>query len=121
MNNALWVIQVLLALVFVLPGWGKIGSSVSQHIADGHIKPGESVWPIRMLGVLEWLGCIGILLPWWTGIAPVLTPVAAVGFCLIMVAGMITHYRRKEYRMLPMLLLIFSLAAVVAFYRFKAL
>lgn len=120
-NTILWVLQILLAIFFIMPGYGKLFSSREQHIADRHISPGGVVWPIRVLGVLEWLGCIGIVLPWYSGIAPVLTPVAALGFSLIMLAGIVMHGRRKEYKMLPMLLVVCFIAATVAYYRFAAL
>lgn len=121
MNATLWVMQGLIAAIFIMPGYGKISGSKQQHIADGHIKPGASVIPIRILGVLEWLGCIGIIVPWLTGVAPVLTPAAATGFCLIMTAGIVNHALKKEYKMLPLLAAILVLAAVVAYYRFNQL
>lgn len=111
----------MLAAIFILPGYGKISSSKEQHIADGHIKPGQSVVPIRILGVLEWLGCIGIIVPWLTDILPVLTPIAALGFSLIMLAGLVNHTIKKEYKMLPMLAAIFFLSALVAYFRFRQL
>jgi len=121
MNTILWIIQSLLAAAFIMPGFGKLSGSRQQHIADGHIKPGASLIPIRILGILEWLGCIGIIVPWLTGIMPVLTPIAASGFCLIMAAGLINHTLKKEYKMLPLLTAIFILAAIVAYFRFKQL
>ncbi len=121
MNTTLWVIQVLLAAIFIIPGFGKISSSKEQHIADGHIKSGASIVPIRILGIFEWLGCIGIIVPWYVGIIPVLTPIAAMCFCLIMVAGLVNHLLKKEYKMLPLLTVILVLAAVVAYFRFKQL
>jgi len=121
MNTALWIIQALLAAFFIMPGFGKISNSKQQHIADGHIKPGASIVPIRILGILEWLGCIGIIVPWLTGIIPILTPIAALCFCLIMIAGLINHTLKKEYKMLPLLTIILGLAAVVAYFRFRQL
>jgi len=121
MNTTLWLIQGLLAAAFIMSGFGKISSSKQQHIADGHIKPGASVMPLRILGILEWLGCIGIIVPWFTGIIPVLTPIAATCFCLIMLAGMFIHVQKKEYKMLPLLTLILVLAALVACFRFSQL
>ena len=119
MNTALWVIQCLLCAFFIMPGLGKIGASKEKHIADGHLKPGASIVPIRVLGVLELLGCVGIIVPWLTSIAPILTPMTATGFCLIMAAGIVNHSLKKEYKMLPMLTVVFALAAIVAFYRFR--
>lgn len=116
----LWVIQGLLAAFFIMPGVGKVNSSRQQHIDDGHIKPGNSITPIRILGILELLGCVGIIAPWLTGIAPILTPITAVGFCLMMAAGLVTHTQKKEYKMLPMLIVVLAMAAVIAYYRFKS-
>ena len=121
MITALWVIQVLLSAFFILPGYGKICNNKQKHIADGHIKSEASIIPIRILGILEWLGCIGIIVPWLTGIIPVLTPIAAGGFCLIMVAGMVSHALKREYKMLPLLTIILTLAATVMYFRFKQL
>lgn len=121
MNTTLWILQALLAAAFILPGYGKLFSSKQQHIAEGHIRPGASVLPIRVLGVLEGLGCIGIIVPWLTGILPVLTPVAATGFALIMTAGLVHHARKKEFKMLPMLALLLVMAVMVAWFRFRQL
>ena len=113
--------QGLLAAFFIMPGFGKIGGSKEKHIADGHLKTNDSIAPIRVLGILELLGCIGIIVPWLTGIAPILTPIAALGFCLVMLAGIVNHTKKKEYKMLPMLGVVFTLAAVVAYYRFRGI
>ena len=121
MNTFLWILQSLLALMFLFAGYGKLSSSREQLLADGHIQPGASLVPIRILGVFEWLGCIGIIVPWLIGIAPVLTPVAAIGFSFIMIAGIVVHARRKEWKMLPMLLLILACAVTVACFRLSQL
>lgn len=118
MNTFIWVLQVALAVFFIMPGVGKITGSRESHIADGHIKTDGNLVPIRILGILELLGCLGIIFPWLTGIAPILTPIAAVGFCLIMVAGIINHTIKKEYKMLPMLTAVLIVASLVAYYRF---
>lgn len=110
-----------LAAFFVMPVVGKLTGSRAQHIADGHIKPDGNLLPIRVLGILELLGCVGIIVPWATGIAPVLTPLAATGFALVMVAGLVNHTLKKEYKMLPMLLLVLIAAATIVYFRFLAL
>ena len=113
--------QCLLAAFFIMPGVGKVSSSIQKHIEDKHISPGQSVVPIRVLGVLELLGCIGIIMPWFTGIAPILTPVTATCYCMIMLAGIVVHTGRKEYKMLPMLAIVLVMAALVAYFRFRNL
>jgi uncharacterized membrane protein YphA (DoxX/SURF4 family) len=121
MNVTLWTMQSLLAVMFAMAGYGKISNTKQQHIADGHIKTEASVIPIRILGVLEWLGCIGIIVPWLTNIFPMLTPIAACCFCLIMAAGIVVHTQKKEYKMLPLLTAILTISFVVAYFRFKQL
>src|ERR1700744_4789318 len=106
MNTVLWILQGILAAFFIMPGIGKISGSREKHIADGHIKPNGNLIPIRILGILELLGCVGIIVPWLTGIKPILTPITAVGYCLIMIAGIINHTIKSEYKMLPMLTII---------------
>ncbi|MDQ1805081.1 DoxX family protein [Chryseobacterium sp. CKR4-1] len=121
MNTLVLIIQGLLSLFFIMPGYGKVKGSKQKHVADGHLMASSSILPIRILGVLELLGCVGIILPWTFGILPVLTPITAVCFCIIMFAGMIVHFRKREYKMLPMLILVFLLSSGVAFYRFMQL
>lgn len=118
MNTLVLIIQGVLALFFIMPGYGKITGSKKSHVANGHLKTNSSIIPIRILGVLELLGCIGIIFPWILGIVPILTPITAVCFCIIMFAGMIIHTEKKEYKMLPMLVVVFVLSALVAYYRF---
>ena len=117
MNTNLWIIQTLLAAFFIMPGFGKISNSKQKHIEEGHLKEENSIIPIRLLGILELLGCIGIIVPWLTGIIPILTPITAACFCLIMLSGIVVHIKKKEYKMLPMLVVVFILAALVAYYR----
>jgi len=112
MNIILWIIQGFLSAFFIMPGYGKISGSKDQHVANGHLKPNESIIPIRILGVLELLGCIGIIVPGLSSIAPILTPIAA---------AMFVHIKKKEYKMLPMLIIVFILSAVVAYFRFDEL
>lgn len=118
MNTVIWIMQVFLAAFFILPGMGKIRNSKQQHIEDGHIKANASVIPIRVLGILELLGCVGIILPWLTNILPILTPITALCFCLIMMAGLFVHLKRKEHKMLPMLIIVATVSLAVAYYRF---
>lgn len=121
MNTVSWIIQVLISAFFIIPGFEKISGSKEKHIADGHLKQTGPIKPIRFLGVLELLGCVGIIVPWLMGITPVLTPVKAVCFCLIIAAGMVVHIKKKEYNMLPMLEVFFTLSTVVAYFRFASL
>ncbi|HEX2705221.1 MAG TPA: DoxX family protein, partial [Candidatus Lustribacter sp.] len=73
---------------------------------------------VRFIGVVELLAAIGLILPAATGIAPVLTPLAATGLAVIMVLAAVTHLRRKEASALPINAGLFVLAVLVAWGRF---
>ena len=86
MNIALWIIQALLALLFLLAGGMKLIlpiEEMTQHIA----MPGLF---LRFIGVCEVLGGLGLVLPWLLGIRPGLTPLAAVGLVIIMIGATAT-------------------------------
>lgn len=121
MNTALWVMQALLAALFLMAGRGKLTDTVEEHVANGHLRAGQSVAPLRVLGALELLGVVGIVVPWLTGIAAILTPMTAVCFGIIMMAALVVHGRRKEYKFLPLPLIVLGLCTTVAWFRFSAL
>lgn len=118
MNIALWVVQILLALVYLMAGIAK----TTQHkdrLSDmmGWVDDFSS-GSVRGIGVLELLGAIGLILPGLLGILPWLTPLAAVGLALIQVGAAITHIRRGEYPALVVNFILFAMAVFVAYGRF---
>jgi uncharacterized membrane protein YphA (DoxX/SURF4 family) len=115
MNITLWVMQILLALVFLASGLGKAiqpGEKLRAGLPEFH--PGV----IRLVAAAEILGALGLILPGVTGIAPDLTPVAASGLSIIMIGAVLTHARRKEGKSVAMNLVLLALAVVVAVGRF---
>lgn len=92
MDIALWVAQVLLAAVFLGSGTVKVWWSKERLVASGQTGVGPlPLAVVRMTAVCELLAVVGLIGPWATGIAPVLTPVAAVGLALVMAGAMISH------------------------------
>lgn len=65
---------------------------------------------IRFVAVSQLLGVAGMLFPIPTGIFPWLTPLAAIGFCIIQILAAQRHIRLKEYNILPMNLFLFALS-----------
>ena len=117
MEIVVWVLQILLAVVFLASGVMKLvrprpalvtsGMGWAEDYSDNGVKG---------IGALELLGAIGLVLPAVTGIAPILTPLAAVGLALVMAAAAVVHVRRKETPVPPVVLGV--LALVVAVLRF---
>ena len=119
MNKFVWALQIILALFFIMPAVAKLATPTATLVEKGMLKPTESQLPIRAIGLLELLGCIGIILPMSIRVAPRLTPIAAVGFCLVMAGAFAVHTSKGEYKILPLLVAVFAAAAFVAWYRFK--
>jgi uncharacterized membrane protein len=92
-NTALWVAQGLVAALMGLTGAVKLFVSREKLAQKMHWA---ATWPrerIRLLGLAEILGAVGLVAPQATGIAPLLTPLAA--FCLaVLMAGAIRTHRR---------------------------
>lgn len=72
----------------------------------------------RAVGLLEVLGALGLVLPGALGIAPVLTPLAAVGLALTMVGAIATHVRMGETDRLAVPIVLLALTLFVAVERF---
>jgi uncharacterized membrane protein YphA (DoxX/SURF4 family) len=119
MNIVLWIVQILLALAFLLAGTGKVTLPLDWLAARmqwvNSIRPSQFV---RVIGVLEVLGAIGLILPGVTGILPWLTPVAAIGLVLTMIGAMMLHIRRGEASLIAPNIFLLLLAAFVVIGRF---
>jgi hypothetical protein len=83
MNRALWIVQGLLALLFLFAGGMKLVLPIEQMTADIPL-PG---WFLRFIGVAEVLGGAGLILPGLLKIRPGLTPLAAAGLVIIMIGA----------------------------------
>jgi len=118
MNTTVWIIQGILAAFFLMPAFMKLALSKEKLIEKKQLHPGNSPIPVRLLGLTEFLGVIGIIIPLYTKTIPVLTPISAVGFCIVMIGAFIVHFKRKEYKLLPILAIAFIAALIVAIYRF---
>ena len=97
MNLALWIVQGLLAAGFAYSAWCKTWWSRERLVAAGQTGVQDVPVPlIRFIAACEGLGAVGLILPWATGIALVLTPAAAVGLGAIMLPAMVIHARLRE-------------------------
>lgn len=83
MNIALWIIQALLAALFLFAGGMKLIMPI-EEMTQQIAMPG---WFLRFIGTAELLGAIGLVLPWLLRIRPKLTPFAAMGLTIIMIGA----------------------------------
>lgn len=119
MNVFLWIVAGLLALAFLAAGSMKLLQPREKLISSGMGWAEDFAEPtVKVIGVLEVLGALALILPWALGVLPVLTPLAAVGLAVLMVAAMATHVRRQEWSALAPPVVLFVLAMVLAAGRF---
>jgi uncharacterized membrane protein YphA (DoxX/SURF4 family) len=126
MHFALWILQVLWGILFCFTGFGKVmcyrpdvwNYTLHQPVAwFSAVSQGLFVF----IGVCEFLGGVGLILPAMTGIKPKLTPYAAIGLTLVMILAAIFHIVRGEYSFfVPMNLVLGGVAAFIAYGRLMA-
>ena len=118
MNVFLWIVQAILAAMFVMSGLMKSTQPKEKLAPKLPWVEDFSAGTVRFIGVVELLGGLGLILPAATGIAPILTPIAATGLAVVMVLAAATHIRRKEPSGVAFNAAVFALAVVVAWGRF---
>ena len=122
MNVALWSAQVLLAVVFAGSGVAKSTMSKERLLATGQTGAASFPMPVvRFTAAMELLAAVGLTLPWATGIARVLTPMAAVGLGVVMIGAAGSHIRLREARNTAANGVLFALCLFVAINRFGQL
>lgn len=87
MNIALWIAQVLLALVFLFAGAIKFITPMDEMLKQAPIPLPPAF--IIFTGVVELLGGLGVILPWLLNIRPGLTPLAAAGLVIVMIGAVV--------------------------------
>jgi hypothetical protein len=85
-NRALWIVQGLLAALFLFAGGMKLITPI-EVLAVMSPFPGEF---IKFIGVCEVLGAVGLILPYALRIRRELTPLAAAGLAIIMVGATVS-------------------------------
>ncbi len=118
MQVFLWIVAGLLALAFLAAGVMKLTQPREKLASAMGWVEDFNAPTVKLIGGLEVLAAIGLILPALTGIAPILTPLAATGLVLVMIGAIVTHLRRGEYQMIVANAVLLVLAAVVAWGRF---
>jgi uncharacterized membrane protein len=118
MNVFLWIVQGLLAAMFLLAGITKLTQPRDKLTAQLPWANDFSTPVVRLIGLAELAGALGLILPAKTGIATVLTPLAASGLAVIMLLAMAVHARRKEPLAIAFNAVLLIAAVIVVWGRF---
>jgi len=118
MNTTLWILQGMVAtaliasgLIIMLMPKEKLTPKLSW--VDAY-SDGMKI----IICTSKILGGIGLILPMYLNILPILTPIAACFIALFMLLAMRYHLLHKEYKDIPATVIFFVLAIVIAYFRF---
>jgi hypothetical protein len=115
MKYALWIIQALLALLFLFAGGSKLVMPIAEMTKEIRL-PGLF---LRFIGVAEILGAIGLILPGLLRIRTGLTPLAAAGLAVITIGATVVTLIAGQGALALIPLLVALLSAFVAYSRWR--
>jgi hypothetical protein len=115
MTYVLWIVQGLLAALYLLAGGMKL-------VLPAEELTGQFPFPalfVRFIGVCEVLGALGLILPGLLRIRPGLTPLAAAGLVIIMIGATVVTLATMDAVLALIPLVLGLLAAFVAYGRWR--
>lgn len=119
MNISLWVIQILLAAMYLMAGSSKLLTPIEELAKQLPWVTGSPEGLVRFIGLSELLGGLGLVLPAALKIKPRLTIFAGIGLALVQLLAIAFHISRGETSFLGMNFVLLALAVFVAWGRSK--
>lgn len=117
METALWTAQYIAAGIFLLAGVAKAFIPKYRLVPKMPWAKDFNSGTIRLIGVMEILGAIGLVLPELLDYAAVFTPLAAIGLGVVMLMAAFVHVVRREFPMIAINLVLLALTAFIAWGR----
>lgn len=119
MDIILWIAASVLALAFLASGSAKLVQPREKVIAGGYRWAEDFSGPqVKLIGMAEVLGAVGLILPPAVDIVSDLSPAAAAGLALLMAGAVVVHLRRAETDKVPFTVVLMLFSAVLAALRF---
>ena len=118
-NVLLWIAQVLISTSLTWATYVKLFQPIEQL---------EIMWPwtgdvspifVRLTGIIDLLGALGVILPSLFRFKPILAPIAAIGIVSLMISASIFHICRGEASQIGFNIVFAMIAAFIAYGRWK--
>jgi putative oxidoreductase len=119
LNIALWIVQILVAALMLMNAYMKLAMPIPKLSAIYQWTGDLPETTVRLLGIVDLLGGVGIILPSLLKIKPGLSPLAAVGIILLMISATIFHISRDESSVIGFNFIVILFAGFVAWGRFR--
>lgn len=116
MNALSWVLQIVLAAVFLAHGVMLLVPPPEVARLMNETLPR---WFQIFLGTAEVAAAFGVTVPGWTRIQPSLVPAAAIGLMIVMASATVLHIARAENGSAVVTALLFAMATAVAYLRWR--
>uniref|UniRef100_UPI003216FDFA DoxX family protein n=1 Tax=uncultured Draconibacterium sp. TaxID=1573823 RepID=UPI003216FDFA len=113
MNIILWILQIILAAIFLTLGSIKTVLPKEKLVKVFEWADDFSKNKLKVIGSFEIIGAFGLFIPGVYSMPEILIPLASTGLAIIMVLAAITHYNRGEKSDLILNIVLFILLAVV--------
>lgn len=120
MNILLWIIQALLAVMFLMAGGMKLW--LPADVLQSMGPPSQITFPgwfLKFIGLCEVLGALGLILPGVCKRQQYLTPLAAIGLTIIMIGAVVVTMMGPGFKFAIQPLVTGLLCAFVAYGRWK--
>lgn len=114
MDLVLWFLAGLLAAAFAAAGLMKLLTPYEKLTANANMAWAADFTPaqVKLIGLVEVAGAVGVVLPAVLGVAEWLVPLAAAGLSLTMLGAFSTHVRRGDPRVAWMPTVVLGVIAV---------
>lgn len=118
-----WILTAILAAFFALAGISKLVTPRAKLLEDPRMNWVNDFTSaqVKTIAAIEVVGVVGLVIPWLVNIAPVLSSIASLGLAGVMIGAAIVNARRHDTKALPITIVMFSLAIIVAVIRFTQL
>lgn len=117
-DTYLWIAQIAAAVIFGLAGAMKTTLSPENLVSKGMSWAGRyPAGSVKIVGWVEILGAMGLIFPQLWNIAPILTPLSALGCAIIMLLAAIDHLKSGENKNIFVNIILLALCAYITWGR----
>ncbi len=118
MGTVIWILQGLIAFVFMFSGINKSYFDEGTLVQKGQTGvEGLPKWFIMFIGISEIIGAIALIVPMLLNKWTILTPISAICLGSIMLPAAYIHNKRKEPKNVAINFIIFFFCGLIVYYR----